>query len=153
MLVEGKGLLCLDVKTKAGELVNSGESKFTTTTASQVGQATAAVLLRSDKTKNEYVHVASYNTSQNQVIDALERMSGTKFQLENLDNKDLYARATKHIEEGNWGRGYYELATATVYSDAPVTYFPDKAAHWMKVLGLVQDETFDEMISRVLKTV
>ncbi|CCT65268.1 related to 2`-hydroxyisoflavone reductase [Fusarium fujikuroi] len=153
MLVEGKGLLCLDVKTKTGELVDSGEPKFTTTTASQVGQATAAALLRSDKTKNEYVHVASYNTSQNQVIEALERMSGTKFQLENLDNKDLYARATKHIEEGNWGRGYYELATATVYSDAPVTYFPDKAAHWMKVLGLAQDETFDEMISRVLKTV
>ncbi|KAF5247360.1 hypothetical protein FANTH_6451 [Fusarium anthophilum] len=114
---------------------------------------TAAALLQSDKTRNEYVHVASFNTCQNQVIEAVERISDTKIQLEKLDNKDLYARATKHIDEGNWGRGYYELATATVYSDAPVTYFPDKAAHWMKVLGLVQDETFDEMITRVLKTV
>ena len=100
-----KGLLCLDIQTKTGELVNSGEPKFTTTTASQVGQATAAALIHSDKTKNEYVYVASYNTSQNQVIEAVERISGIKFQLENLDNKDLYARATKHIEEGNWGRG------------------------------------------------
>ncbi|KAG5748881.1 hypothetical protein H9Q70_008445 [Fusarium xylarioides] len=130
-----------------------GEPKFTTTTASQVGEATAAALLHSDRTKNEYVHVASYNTSQNQIIEALEKIPGTRFQLENLDNKDLYARATKHIEEGNWGRGYYELATATVYSDTPVTYFPEKAAHWMEVLGLVQDETFDEMITRALKTV
>ncbi|KAF5656306.1 2'-hydroxyisoflavone reductase [Fusarium circinatum] len=153
MLVEGKGLLCLDIKTKTGELVNSGKPRFTTTTVSKVGEATAAALLHSDKTRNEYVHVASFNTCQNQVIEAVERISDTKIQLEKLDNKDLYARATKHIDEGNWDRGYYELATATVYSDAPVTYFPDKAAHWVKVLGLVQDETFDEMITRVLKTV
>ncbi|KAF4503560.1 2`-hydroxyisoflavone reductase [Fusarium agapanthi] len=153
MLLEGKGLLCLDIKTKTGELVNSGKLKFTTTTVSKVGEATAAALLHSDRTKNEYVHVASYNTCQKQVIEAVERLSRTKIQLEKLDNKDLYARATKHIDQGNWGRGYYELATATVYSDAPVTYFPDKAAHWMKVLDLVQDETFDEMINRVIQTV
>ncbi|KAF9783635.1 hypothetical protein IL306_008762 [Fusarium sp. DS 682] len=152
MLIEGKGLLCLDIKNKTGELVDSGEPKFTTTTVSQVGEATAAALIHSDKTKNEYVHVASYNTTQNQVIEALERILGTKFKLNKLDNRDLFARAIKHIEDGDWGTGYYELATATIYSDAPVTYFPEKAAHWMEVLGLSQDETFDEMITRVLKT-
>ncbi|KAF4437561.1 hypothetical protein F53441_13010 [Fusarium austroafricanum] len=153
MLVEGKGLLCLDIKSKTGELVDNGEPKFTTTTAPQVGEATAAALLQSDKTKNEYVHVGSYNTTQKQVIEALERISGTKFKLEKLDNKGLYARATKHIEDGDWGTGYYELATATVYSDAPVTYFPEKAARWMETLGLVQDESFDQMVARVLKMV
>jgi uncharacterized protein YhfF len=153
MLIEGRGLLCLDIKTKTGELVDSGEPKFTTTTVSQVGKATAAALSQSHKTKNEYVQVGSYNTTQKRVIEALERISKTKFQLKSLDNTELYARATKHIEEGDWNTGYYELATATVYSDCAVTYFPDKAAHWNAVLGLEQDESFDDMISRVLKTV
>ncbi|KAH7251484.1 hypothetical protein BKA59DRAFT_435379 [Fusarium tricinctum] len=153
MLIEGRGLLCLDIKTKTGELVDSGEPKFTTTTVSQVGKATAAALSQSHKTKNEYVQVGSYNTTQKQVIEALERISKTKFELKPLDNKKLYARATKHIEEGDWNTGYYELASATVYSDCEVTYFPKKAAHWNAALGLEQNESFDEMISRVLKTV
>ncbi|KAF5660879.1 2'-hydroxyisoflavone reductase [Fusarium heterosporum] len=152
MLIEGRGLLCLDVKTKTGELVNTGEPKFTTTTVAQVGKATAAVLSQPLKTKNQYVQVGSFNTTQKEVIEAFERISKTKFELKELGNKELYARATKNIEQGNWNTGYYELATATVYSDSDVTYFPDKAAHWNKVLGLVQEESFDEMISRVLKT-
>jgi hypothetical protein len=153
MLIEGKGLLCLDIKTETGELVDGGKPKFTTTTVSQVGEATAAALSQSEKTKNQYVHVSSYNISQEQVVEALERISKTKFALKELSNVDLYARATKHIEEGNWGTGYYELATSTVYSDAEVTYFPEKAEHWKKVLGLGEGESFDEMIARVLKTV
>jgi hypothetical protein len=153
MLIEGKGLLCLDIKTKTGELVDMGEPKFTTTTVSQVGEATAAALLHSDKTKNQYVHVSSYNTTQKQVLEALERISGAKFAMKGLSNAELYARAEKHIEEGEWTTGYYELATSTVYSDAPVTYFPDKAEHWREVLGLARGESFDEMIARVLATV
>ncbi|VTT69385.1 unnamed protein product [Fusarium fujikuroi] len=38
MLVEGKRLLCLDIKTKSGELVDSGKPTFTTTTVSKVGE-------------------------------------------------------------------------------------------------------------------
>ncbi|KAM0203373.1 hypothetical protein ACHAPA_009710 [Fusarium lateritium] len=153
LLIEGRGLLCLDIKTKTGELVDFGEPKFTTTTISQVGKATAAALSQSHKTKNQYVQVGSYNTTQKQIIETLEKISKTKLELKALDHKELFARATKHIEQGDWDTGYYELATATMYSDCEVTYFPEKAAHWNDVLGLEQDESFEEMISRVLKTV
>ncbi|KAM0249230.1 hypothetical protein ACHAP5_002882 [Fusarium lateritium] len=153
LLTEGRGLLCLDIKTKTGELVDNGEPKFTTTTVSQVGKATAAALSQSHKTKNAYVQVGSYNITQKQIIEALEKISQTKFELKALDHKDLFARATKHIEEGDWDTGYYELATTAMYSDCEVTYFPEKAAHWNNVLRLEQDESFEEMISRVLKTV
>ncbi|KPA36284.1 isoflavone reductase irl, partial [Fusarium langsethiae] len=53
MLIEGKGLLCLDIKSKTGELVDGGRPKFTTTTVSQVGEATAAALMHFDETKNQ----------------------------------------------------------------------------------------------------
>ncbi|KAM0188017.1 hypothetical protein ACHAPI_010794 [Fusarium lateritium] len=85
LLIEGRGLLCLDIKTKTGELVDSGEPRFTTTTVSQVGKATAAVLSQSHKTKNQYVQVGSYNTTQKQIIEALEKISKTKFELKALD--------------------------------------------------------------------
>lgn len=153
MLVEGQGLLCLDVRAMTGELVDSGNPKFTTTTTSQVGEAVAAALVHSDKTKNQYVYVSSFNTTQNEVIEAVERISDRNFTLDKVGGKALYDRGTKHVEEGEWVKGYYELASAVTYNDAPMTYFPEKAAHWMQELGLVQEETFDEVISRVLKTV
>ncbi|UZP44984.1 hypothetical protein NXS19_012796 [Fusarium pseudograminearum] len=117
-----------------------------------IGEATAAALVHCDKTKNQYVHVSSYNICQEQVIEALERISGTKFALQALSNVDLYARGTKNVEEGNWSTGYYELATSTVYSDAEVTYFPDKAEYWKKVLGLDDGESLDTMITRTLNS-
>jgi hypothetical protein len=152
-LVEAKGLMCLDVKTMTGELVGSGNEKFTTMTVSQVGEAVAAALVHSDKTKNQYVHVSSFDTTQNEVIEAIERISGRKFKLDKIGDRALYDRGMKHVEEGDWGRGYYELASAINFSNASVAYFPEKVPYWMKELGLVQDETFDEMISRALKTV
>ena len=48
--------------------------------------------------------------------------------------------------------GYYELATSTVCSDAEVTYFPDKAEYWKKVLGLDDGESLDAMITRTLNS-
>ena len=153
MLVEAQGLLSLDIRTMTGELVDSGKPRFTTTTTAQVGDAVAAALVHSDKTKNQYVYISSFDTTQNELVETIERISGRKFTLGKVGGKELYARGTKHVEDGEWVKGYYELASAVTYNDEPMTYFPDKSAHWMKELGLVQEETLDEVISRVLKTV
>ncbi|KAJ3529840.1 hypothetical protein NM208_g4075 [Fusarium decemcellulare] len=150
MLLEGHGLLCLDVKSKTGTLVDSGDPQFTTTTVEKVGEAVAAVLLHPKETENQYVQVGSFNLNQKQIVEALERLSGTNFNLDTLSNAELYARGMKHIDEGDWYTGYYELATTAVYSDSEVTFFPDKAAHWNKILGLFQEESLDDVISRVL---
>ncbi|KAF5009963.1 hypothetical protein FDECE_3870 [Fusarium decemcellulare] len=150
MLLEGHGLLCIDVKSKTTSLVDAGEPRFTTTTIANVAEATAAILLRPNETKDQYVHIGSFNLNQKQIVEVLERLSGTKVSITHLSNAELYARATKHIEDGDWYTGYYELATTAVYSDSEVTFFPHKAAHWNKVLGLGHEESLDDMIFRVL---
>lgn len=152
LLLEGGGLLCLDIKSKTGSLVDSGEPQFTTTMVAKVGEATAAVLLDPNETKNQYVHVSSFTVNQNQIAEALERISGAKFNLTNLSHAELFARGTKNVEAGDWKTGYYELATTAMYSGANYTLFPEKAAYWNKALGLVQEESFDDVIRRVLKS-
>lgn len=150
MLLEGQGLLGLDIKTKTGTLYDSGDQRFTTTTIEKVAEATAAVLRHSEQSKNQYVHVNSLELSQNLLLEALERVSGTQFSMNNMSATDLLAVGKSHLEKGDWDGGYYKVVTAIVYSGNEATCFPGKADKWNKVLGLSQEETVDEMIERVL---
>lgn len=150
MLVEGQGLLGLDIRTKTGTLFDTGDEKFTTTTLAKVGEATAAVLLHPAETENQYVQVKSFTLTQNLVREALERASGSKFAMDQMSVAELFAAGKKHMSEGDWGSAYYKSVTALVYSGMEATCFPEKAEHWDKVLGLGQGETVDEMICRVL---
>lgn len=66
---------------------------------------------------------------------------------------ELYNRGEKHVKEGQWELGYGELVTATVYSGTELVSFEEKAEKWNKALGLRAEETFGEMIKRVLDKV
>lgn len=151
--MEGKGLLGLDIRTRTGTLFDSGDQKFTTATVAKVGEATAAVLLHAEETKNQYVYVNSFKLTQNLVLEALERVSGSKFSMDKMSVAEILAVGKKSFEEGDWDGAYYKLVTALVYSGNEAVYFPEKAEHWNKVLGLAQEETVDEMIGRVLAEV
>lgn len=153
MLLEGQGLLGLDIKAKTGTLFDSGDQKFTTTTVTKVGEATAAVLVHAASTRDQYVQVSSFSLTQNLVIEALERISGSKYAMDKMSVAQLLAVGKGHLEKGDWDHAYYKLVTAVVYSDNNAVHFPEKAERWNKVLGLVQEETVDEMIGRVLASV
>lgn len=151
LLEEGQGLIGWDIRSKSGVIYDSGDKKFTTSTVAKVVQATAAVLLHAEETKNQYVHVSSFTLTQNMVWEALERVSGSKFKTSKGTVAELHAAAKKHLEEGDWDRAYYEMVTVTVYSGTSVIYFPERADYWNKVLGLVQEEGLDETLKQVLK--
>lgn len=153
MLLEGQGLLGLDIKTKTGTLFDSGDLKFTTTTVAKVGEATAAVLRFPKETRNQYVHVHSFELTQNLIWEALERVSGSKFLMDNMSVAELLAIGQERMGNGDWDGAYYKLVTALVYSGLEAACFPDKAEHWNNVLRLKQEETIDEMIERVLANV
>lgn len=150
MLLEGHGLLGFDIRAKTGTLFDSGDQKFTTTTGAKVGEAAAAVLSHPSGTKNRYVQVNSFNLTQNLILDALERVSGSKFTMDKGSVAELFAVGKKHLEENDWDGGYYKLVTAAIYSSNEAKNFPGKAEHWNKVLGIEQQETVDEMVARVV---
>lgn len=153
MLVEGNGLVGLDVRARTGTLFDSGDQRFTATTVGRVGEAAAAVLLHPDETRNRHVHVASFLLTQNLVLAALERVSEAKFAVEKMSVAELFADGEKRLAEGNLRDGYYKLVTAFLCSGHDAGCFPEKAAYWNGVLGLGGEETVDQMIGRVLADV
>lgn len=151
MLLEGHGLLGVDIKTKTGTLYDSGDQRFTATTISKVGDATAAVLLHPAETKNQYVQVSSFDLTQNIVLETVEKVSRRKFTMEKKSVAGLLTEGQKLLEEGDDG-AFYKLVTAMAYSGNEAMYFPEKARLWNQTLELETEETVDSMIEEVLRT-
>jgi hypothetical protein len=115
-----------------------------------VAEATASVILHPEETKDRYIQVRSFNSTQNMVLEALERISGCKFYINKMSRVEVLTRAAKHSEEGCYDNGYYKLVTTTVYSGSKVVNFLGRATKGNKVLSLVEEENLDGMIKRVL---
>ncbi|KAI1746078.1 NAD(P)-binding protein [Xylaria scruposa] len=150
LLEEGHGLLGIDIRSKTATIIDSGNQEFTTSTMPMVSKATAAILLYPEVTRNKYVHVDSFTLTQNLLLEAVERVMGTKFSKEKTSREDLLALATKHLDEGDYDNGYYEMVNAVIYSGPPVSLFPGRAIQGRELLGLVEAEDLDEMVKGVL---
>ncbi|KAI1747348.1 NAD(P)-binding protein [Xylaria castorea] len=153
LLEEGHGLLGVDIRSKTATIIDSGNQEFTTSTMPLVTKATTSTLLRPEETKNRYVHVHSFTLTQNLLLEAVERVTGTEFAKEKTSREDLLARAAKHMEEGDYEHGYYETVNTVIYSGPPVSLFPERAARGKKLLGLVETEDLDEMVKGVLANI
>ncbi|GAP93231.2 putative 2`-hydroxyisoflavone reductase [Rosellinia necatrix] len=150
MLEEGNGLLGLDIKSKTATIVDSGDQEFTGSTLGLVAKATATILMRPEETKNRYLQVQAFTLTQKSIIEAVERVTNTKFSTKKISRAELLSLAAKHLDEGDMARGQYELVTATLCSGSKIVRFPERAVQGNKVLGLAEEEDLEEMIKRVL---
>ena len=148
-----EGYLGWDLRARKGVLYDSGEANATVSTFKNVIRAIVAVLRNPGLTKNQYVHVSSFNVTQRDILEALERVSGDKFDMKSMDLSDLRKSGDKHVAEGNWELGYSEWVTATNFSGTEHVSFREKAERWNKLLGIENKETLDDMIIRVLSAV
>ena len=78
----------INVKDRTASFYDDGNTKFNTTLLSTAGQSIAAVLALPVQApgsqpslstyKNKFVYVASFNTSQRELLDEVQKVTGTK---------------------------------------------------------------------------
>ncbi|PSN68542.1 NAD(P)-binding protein [Corynespora cassiicola Philippines] len=73
-------LLKFDVQNRKAYLVDGGDIKFSASTLPFIGRAVAAVLQKPEETKNRLFYVHSNYVTQLELLDALERATGDKFE-------------------------------------------------------------------------
>ncbi|KAF5244797.1 hypothetical protein FANTH_7621 [Fusarium anthophilum] len=73
------GLIGFDKSTKSVRIVDSGNERFFTTNVPFIGKAVAAVLTHPEETANKYLTIASFTTTQNEVLELIERETGEKW--------------------------------------------------------------------------
>ncbi|GAM90678.1 hypothetical protein ANO11243_087230 [Dothideomycetidae sp. 11243] len=132
-------------KEKRGDILDDGETKFSTSTLAQVGRATAAVLKKPDETINKVVYVQSFCTSQNELAKAFEKASGSKFNWSNIKSEE-FEREQKPLADKGSAEATEELVwiLGALYSN-----WEDRDTFAMKLLGL-ENEDLDAAVQKVL---
>jgi hypothetical protein len=146
----GYDVLGWDLDHQKVKIFDKGIRPLDVTNMNQVGLAVASTLQHLDETKNKRIYVNSFTVTQNQVLEAFERISGRKFETSQASTTELIAVAKEHLAQGNWEQGYPEAVTAALYLDAGFGYFSGRTSHWNKVLGL-SEESLDAAVTAVLE--
>ncbi|KAJ5883930.1 uncharacterized protein N7473_010816 [Penicillium subrubescens] len=142
-----------DIRAKKVTIFDTGDQTFDVSTLSHVIQSIVSTLQYPEETKNTYVYVRSFTTTQNKLLATLERISGRKFKVTRANTKDLAERGQEHLKQGDYERGYPEIVTALGYGPWGFLDFKERAEKWNRTLGLKisKEESLDSIIEDVLK--
>lgn len=89
------------VKEKTIDILNDGEAKWSASTLSRIGEATAGILLNLEATENQMIYVQSFCVSQNQVLKAFERATGSPWKTNKLDSKQYENQEKEKADNGD----------------------------------------------------
>ncbi|TFB02992.1 Isoflavone reductase-like protein [Trichoderma ghanense] len=112
------GFLEYDLANKTATIWDGGDKKFTLTNEKDLGKAVASVLQNPEQTANKYLFVSSVETTQNEILAALEFVTGTKWTVNNTTTEEQVHAAVQKLGAGDFS-GAYALVRATAYSCTP----------------------------------
>ncbi|KAF2010757.1 isoflavone reductase family protein-like protein CipA [Aaosphaeria arxii CBS 175.79] len=112
------GFLGFDAASKTATFIDEGKGAFTTTNLSQVGEAVVKVLSKPSETKNQYVRVSSFATSQAELLPAIEKATGgEKWTVKNISSEELRKRGNERLAKQDFG-GIGDLIQVCAFSKA-----------------------------------
>ncbi|KAL4875138.1 hypothetical protein BJY04DRAFT_211540 [Aspergillus karnatakaensis] len=145
------GFFGYDIATKSATIWDTGDKKFTLTNQKQLGDALVSLLRLPEATANKYLYISSVETSQNEILAALESATSASWTAKRTTTDDEVSDGIKLLHEGDFG-GALKLVRATGYGDLPdigSNYAKDRVlAHGL--LGL-EEESVQETIDRVVR--
>ncbi|KAJ0298878.1 hypothetical protein Brms1b_013284 [Colletotrichum noveboracense] len=128
-----KGLLGLDVKNKAVTIFDSGNEPFSASSLAFIGQSVAGVLKNPQATANKYITVASFTTTQRELLKVVEEETGSTFTVSNVKTSDLEKTADEKLAKGDHS-AFIQLLQQYVFGDGQGHAVKENAA--VTLLGL-----------------
>ncbi|KAJ5220079.1 NmrA-like family protein [Penicillium chermesinum] len=144
------GFLQYDLQKHTAVIWDSGDKRFTTINEKALGQSVVSVLQHPAETSNKYLYVASVETSQNELLRALEKETGTKWSVTRVKTDEVVSEAQKQLAAGDFN-GAFSLVRAMVVGN-----IPGLRANYVKDTDLANDllglklETVEETVKRAL---
>ncbi|KAH6880709.1 hypothetical protein B0T10DRAFT_581262 [Thelonectria olida] len=129
----------IDVGARAVTIFDGGDIPYETTTLDQVGRAIAKSLRHSELTKNQYVYVNSFTTTQNEVVGALERATGETFKVTQGTVEGYWQDGAAQVKDGQI-MGVLAMVASAVYGKGGLAHFSVTQGLWNEKLGLPQED-------------
>lgn len=132
--------------TKTATLIDDGRSSFIATNLIQIARAIIKTLEQPEKTKNQHIYVSSFLTSQKEILEAAEKITGEKWTVENVNGQEMHAGALAKLSQQDFS-GIFDLLKSAIFGDFGVADFSSKL--WNDKLGLPKED-FEESLKTSL---
>ncbi|KAI1098548.1 NAD(P)-binding protein [Jackrogersella minutella] len=110
------GVTGFDKDTKTATIYDSGNEPFQASNLPFIGKAVAAILSQPEKTANQYFSIASFNPSQNQILEIVEAETGEKWKLEHASTAEQEKIGLEKLSKGDYS-SFSNLLRRHVYAD------------------------------------
>ena len=107
-------LLGFDLKNHTATIWDKGDVYCSASNLSTIGKATASVLLHPAETKNRYVWIESFRISQNEVLAALEKSTGKKWEVKHVKAADQIQLGRDLLSKGSIMQGLVLLIVGSI---------------------------------------
>lgn len=137
-----KNVMQVDLQKRKAARLDDGNNLFPMSTWQTVGAALLGVFEHLEETKNRLVYVATVHITQNQLIEAAERVVGEKFEVSTFDSKTWVPDQGAKAAKGDFGgimNSLWALSTEQT----------DWRSHLDNKLLGVPEESLDSVIQRV----
>jgi hypothetical protein len=118
-----------------------------------LGKAVVACIDHPSETANKYVYISSLGTTQNQILEALERATSTTWTVKHATSEMQINEAKEALGRGDFS-GAFTLVKAASWSNLPElsSHFEvdERDSLFNEVLG-VKSESIQQTVSRVLE--
>ncbi|GLI76808.1 hypothetical protein PoHVEF18_005086 [Penicillium ochrochloron] len=144
------GFLQFDLANRAATIWDGGHKSFTLINEKALAQSIVSVLQNPEQTKNKYLYVASVETTQLEILAALENATGSKWTVRETTTEAQLSEARVKLAAGDF-EGAFILVRATVFGSTPGlnSNYVKEAELANDILGL-KLENVEETVRRVV---
>lgn len=135
--------LGFDGKAKKVTIVDSGNERFQTTTRKTIAQAVASILKHPKETANQYLSIASFQPTQNEILKIVEEETGSKWTVSHENSAELQKVGEEKLSKGDYS-AFLQLLRVHLYRDGEGHALKDSEAA-NKLLGLPEEDLRTEL--------
>lgn len=110
------GVTGFNKDTKTATIYDSGNEPVQASNLPFIGRAVAATLAQPEKTANQYFSIASFNPSQNQILEIVEAETGEKWKVAHADTAEEEKIGVEKLSKGDYS-AFANLLRRHVYKD------------------------------------
>lgn len=136
-----EGFLHYDLSIGTADILDDGETMFSTSTLPRIGEATAKILMKPEQTANKILYIQSFCVNQFDILEALMRASGQNFTTSFLKSEDYINQEKKKTSA--------EATENLVYALGVINANWEKKATFANDLLELPTENIDEVVKRV----
>ncbi|KAL8836936.1 MAG: hypothetical protein Q9170_002736 [Blastenia crenularia] len=143
------GFLGFDLKTHTATIFDDGNAPVNSSTLSTVAQAVTSILSHPAETANRHIYIQSAKFTQNEMLAALEKSTGKKWDIKKRDTTEARQVGLQKLGKGDMS-GLMDLLPGGIYSGEPESNYDETRKLDNELLGL-QQPPLEELVDKVVK--